>query len=55
MPKNKPTEEQMKKTREAVVARARYRQGKGLALHTEQAKKEEATAMAPEDALSRKQ
>ena len=36
---NAPTAEQMQKTRVAVEARTRYRQGKALALHVEQKKR----------------
>ena len=37
---NAPTAEQMQKTRVAVEARTRYRQGKALALHVEQKRKQ---------------
>lgn len=38
---NAPTAEQMQKTRVAVEARTRYRQGKALALHVEQKKRKQ--------------
>jgi hypothetical protein len=40
VPNNIPTAEQMRKTKEAIQARATYRQAKALALHVEEKKKE---------------
>jgi predicted rRNA methylase YqxC with S4 and FtsJ domains len=46
---NAPTAEQMQKTRVAVEARTRYRQGKALALHVEQKKTEKTTDDVPQE------